>query len=89
MAAVSQFRDPIVEWLCTTEGELAAAPPRLLFEGRFQRGDVDGNPSTNYDESPDGRFIMIQEDEEEARDTTVHVVLNWTEELKRLVPTPE
>jgi len=39
-----------------------------------------------YDISPDGqRFVMVKE---EGRETQIHVVLNWFEELKRLVPTP-
>ena len=44
------------------------------------------NPRT-YDISPDGqRFVMIQ-DVEERHITQFQVVLNWFEELKRLVPT--
>jgi hypothetical protein len=35
---------------------------------------------------PDGQsFVMIQEDED-APLTEIHVVLNWFEELNRLVP---
>jgi serine/threonine-protein kinase len=38
--------------------------------------------------SVDGqRFLMIQETAPEERSRQIHVVLNWTEELKRLVPT--
>ena len=45
----------------------------------------------HYDSSPDGqRFLMIKEageiEETSARDELI-VVLNWFEELKRLVPT--
>jgi hypothetical protein len=37
-----------------------------------------------YDISPDGqRFLMIKREREEAQ---INVVLNWFEELKRLVP---
>jgi len=37
--------------------------------------------------SPDGRFLMIEEVDELPEPAEVHVVLNWFEELKRLVPT--
>jgi hypothetical protein len=71
--------------ILTAEPELIASPPRLLFQGRFQRGDTGGSPSTNYDVTEDGRFVMIQEDEA-ASAVTYHIVLHWTEELKRMVP---
>jgi len=44
------------------------------------------------DISPEGdRFLMLKEgggSDETAETTSIHVVLNWFEELKRLVPTP-
>ncbi len=49
------------------------------------------NPSgfQYYDISPDGkRFLMIKASEQEVTVTQINVVLNWFEELKRLVPTP-
>ena len=67
----------------TTEPSFRAGTPRLLFEGRYE-----STPSryTNYDVTPNGqRFVMIKTDEEEARQ--LNIVLNWFEELKRLVPT--
>jgi serine/threonine-protein kinase len=68
-----------------TGPELRISDPRLLFEGPFQRSTDIGYA---YDVSPDGRrFLMMQvsEDREAARELVV--VLNWFEELKRLVPT--
>jgi len=43
----------------------------------------------DYDVSPDGqRFLMLKPvEQEQATLTQINVVLNWTEELKRLVPT--
>ena len=38
----------------------------------------------NYDVAPDGRFLMLVQDRQE--EPTIHVVLNWFEELERLVP---
>jgi hypothetical protein len=36
--------------------------------------------------SPDGTYFVMVEADPNARPTQVHVVLNWLEELKRLVP---
>ena len=68
----------------TTEPAFSAGKPRLLFEGEY-KPDGSFNPRT-YDLSPDGqRFGMIEAlGETNAR--RIHVVQNWFEELKRLVP---
>ncbi len=59
--------------------------PRLLFEGRYAEGFWYGR---KYDIAPDGkRFLMIQESEPPPPPTQYNIVLNWFEELKRLVPT--
>jgi hypothetical protein len=42
---------------------------------------------TNYCTAPDGRFVMIQRSEEAEKTTQLVLVLNWFQELKRLVPT--
>ena len=56
--------------------------PRLLFEG-----DYPVDPShASYDVAPDGRFLMIQDNN--ADRTQLNVVLNWFSELKREVATP-
>jgi serine/threonine protein kinase/Tol biopolymer transport system component len=72
----------------STEPVFTPSKPVLLFEGPF---DPDPNGfSSNYDVSPDGRrFLMIQrgEDTESAVPQRLNVVLNWFDELKRLVPT--
>jgi hypothetical protein len=52
-------------------------PPRVLFEGRYL---------TSYDVAPDKeRFLMVR-NEQGTLPTQMNVVLNWTEELKRIVP---
>ena len=70
-----------------TEPELSVGKPRLLFEGRF----LEAGPlhlRRSYDVSSDGqRFLMIQR-EQDLVPTEIVVILNWFEELKRLVPTP-
>ena len=67
-----------------TGSRFSASRPRLLFDGAYHAalGIV-----RNYDLSPDGqKFVMIVK-EEESTLTQIHVVQNWSEELKRLVPT--
>jgi serine/threonine-protein kinase len=67
-----------------TEPDLRVGKPRLLFEGRYRGGWPWGR---NYDIAPDGkRFIMITDEEQQLKPTQINVVLNWFEELKRLVP---
>src|SRR5262245_33075897 len=67
----------------------AATAPTKLFEGRY------GPPTAyhygrTYDVSPDGRrFLMIKNSaasDPSAPPDSMVVVINWTEELKRLVP---
>jgi len=56
--------------------------PKQLFDQRYVFQNVS---LANYDISLDGkRFVMIKD---EAGSGRLNVVLNWTEELKRLVPT--
>ena len=71
----------------STEPALKATAPRVLFEGRYIRsGTRPGYPE--YDVTADGRrFVMVQPVEPESAPTQINVVLNWFEELKRLVPT--
>ena len=67
-----------------TESTFRAGRPEVLFEGLYR---TTGHPAglQYYDISPDGqRFLMIKRDEDPAQ---INVVLNWFEELKRLVPT--
>jgi len=65
----------------TTDVESTAAQPTLLFEGRYTTNRL----STNYDISRDGqKFLMIESGDPPVQ---INVVLNWFEELKRLVPT--
>ena len=69
----------------TTQPTFRAGTPTLLFEGQYHN-DFNWSPP-NYDVTPGGqRFLMIQPGEGEAA-TQINVVLNWFEELKRLVPT--
>jgi len=65
----------------------AAGKPIELFEERYAVDPI-GNDMHNYDVAPDGqRFVMIKEGEQESTAVPINHVLNWFEELKRLVPT--
>jgi hypothetical protein len=62
----------------------SAGLPHPLFKGQFQES---GTGTSGYDVSLDGRrFLMIQPTEPEQPATQVGVVINWFEELRRLVP---
>ncbi len=66
----------------THAGGIVLSQPRTLFEQRYAFGS--SRNQANYDISPDGqRFLMVKDDSASGR---LNVVLNWTEELKRLVP---
>ncbi len=69
-----------------TEPTFSTGRPSILFEGSYVVSTVTRD-YRYYDVSPDGqRFLMLKEaGTEEAQ---INVVLNWFEELKRLVPTP-
>jgi len=65
-----------------TEPQFSTARPEVLFEGPYA---VAAGP--NYDVTRDGqRFLMLREIERQPAPppTTLHVVLNWFGELKRL-----
>jgi Tol biopolymer transport system component len=67
----------------STSPDLTLSPPRVLFEQRYAFGSAQTIP--NYDVSPDGqRFVMVKDDSASGR---LNIILNWTEELKRLAPT--
>ena len=69
----------------STQPSFAAGKPHMLFEGSYAP-----TPLTfpNYDVSADGqRFLMLKPaGQAQAAATHINVVLNWFEELKRLVP---
>ncbi|MDA2935056.1 serine/threonine-protein kinase [Acidobacteria bacterium AH-259-D05] len=69
-----------------TEPAFMAGNPAVLFDGRYVN-----DPGQDYDIFPDGqRFLMIKaggQTEETSARTELIIVLNWFEELKRLVPT--
>ena len=65
---------------------LVAGRPQVLFEFAMLRRGGGARP---YDIAPDGRFLIIRSGQADAGGGTASnliLVLNWFEELKRLVP---
>ncbi len=74
--------DKMIAVSIETEPELRSTGPEVLFEGKYST-----DSRRNYDVSGDGqRFLMVKESEDNSAKTQLIVVLNWFEELKRLVP---
>jgi serine/threonine-protein kinase len=67
----------------TTTPAFRAGTPRLLFEGRYM---FSPNGVAAYDVAADGRFLRVQPMHPDPPTNQINVVLNWAEELKRLVP---
>jgi serine/threonine-protein kinase len=69
----------------------SATTPEKLFDATAYFIGGTGNPFFNYDVAKDGRFLMMKPiagaTTEGNTTANLVVVQNWTEELKRLVPT--
>jgi hypothetical protein len=68
-----------------TRPTFSAGKPRRLFERRYE-------PTLalwpNYDVTSDGqRFLVVKTLDQDPTPPQINVVLNWFDELKRLVPT--
>ena len=63
----------------------AHGKPRTLFKGRYALGEVKDDTRA-YDVAPDGQRFLMLESETEPSTGDLKVVVNWSEELKRLVP---
>ena len=69
----------------SSQPQLTAGIPKLLFEGAFLRDQQGTRP---FDVTPDcRRFVMIKSGNAVDDNNAIVVVQNWFEELKRLVPT--
>ena len=70
----------------STDRDFPFGTPEVLFEGRFASGTAKGG-GINYDVEPGAeRFLMLQLSPD-AEPSKLHIIQNWFEELKRLVPT--
>jgi serine/threonine-protein kinase len=63
--------------------EFRLGRPVLLFEGRYRTNRT----HRQYDVAADGQHFLMTRAHEESEPAQIYVVLNWLEELKRLVPT--
>jgi serine/threonine-protein kinase len=80
-----EFDVAVVAVTVTNGPTLTFGQERQLFTGRYSMN----NPDRGFDVSRDGkRFLMLQL-KQRAPDviTSMNVVQNWTEELRRLIPT--
>jgi serine/threonine-protein kinase len=65
----------------------SAGKPRQLFDGQFF-SSVFPLTGRSYDVTADGRrFLMVKETEQATSPVKLNIVVNWFEELTRLVPT--
>ena len=77
------FRMMVVD--IVTQPKFRPGKARALFEGPYDPGPGYGR---GYDITSDGqRFVMIKRRPDESGPQQINVILNWFEELKRLVPT--
>jgi len=66
----------------STGPALAASRPRVLFAARYAAGLMS---QPGYAVSRDGRLLLV-ETREPAEPDRLHVVLNWFDRLRELVP---
>jgi serine/threonine-protein kinase len=70
-----------------SEQGVAAGKVEKLFSGPYTTA-LGGYARANYDVFPDGSFLMLKPVEQHAPLTQINVVLGWSEEVKRLAPSP-
>jgi serine/threonine-protein kinase len=78
--------DKVMAVTVETEPIFAAERPSMVF-AEASRGVFFGSGSPNYDITQDGRRLLMLQAEPQSPATEIHIVLNWFEELERLVPT--
>jgi hypothetical protein len=59
--------------------DFSFSPPRQVVDGPYW---LDATDHVTFGVSPDGKLLMI----DTGQPNEIHVVSNWVEELKRLVP---
>ncbi len=68
-----------------TQPTFTTGTPQVLFAGSEYPADPAGHQG--YDVSADGQNFLMRRSAQGIGTTSLHVVLNWFEELKRLAPT--
>ncbi len=71
----------------STTPTLSASRPRVLFVGRFEMGFLVPG-ARYYDVSADSQRFLMLRSEDLAAPRQLRLVVNWFEELERLVPRP-
>ncbi len=71
----------MVVTMTAQERSLRSGAPRLLFPFSYSL-------APDYDVAPDGQHFVILDANPDSPAREINVVLNWFEELKRLVPIP-
>ncbi|MBI1897141.1 MAG: hypothetical protein HYZ57_06490 [Acidobacteria bacterium] len=75
----------------STRSGSTAGKPRVLWKAHYNAGlnsmcGAAGPGTCNHDISGDDqRFLMVQESDTDVPATEIRVVLNWSEEVKKLV----
>ncbi len=78
-------RSQLMSVAIATQPAFSPGKPEVLIDGPYM---LSAATLPNYDVSRDGqRFLMVKEGQQEPPPTQINVVLNWFDELKRLVPT--
>ena len=71
-----------------TEPSFSASRPQQLFTGPYLSTDETvGAIKDHYDISPDGEHFLMIEMGPTQRDSEIHLILDWSEKLERLIPT--
>jgi serine/threonine-protein kinase len=72
----------------TTHAGFAHGRPRVLFEGRY-RLDDQKDPMRSYDVTSDGQRFLMLEDETEPVTSQLNVIVNWFDDLERILASPK
>ena len=76
-------REAIMAVTVHESGDTRFDTPRPLFADRYSVGN-----RRKYDIAPDGRFLMVRTRDRAPQSVSLHVVLNWLEELRERVRVP-
>jgi serine/threonine-protein kinase len=77
-------RDQMMAVSIVAEPSFTPGKPRSLFESTYV---VSVERGWTYDLADDGQHFVMLRPQESSAPRQIHIVLNWFEELKRLVPT--
>lgn len=79
--------DGVMSVSVQTEPRFRASRPRELFQGPYLSRATAGGVTRTYDVAPDGNHFLMLELGDTLGQMELRVVLNWSQELKKLVTT--